>query len=421
MDQFERLLLEHGDAIARFVYYKVPLRQDAEDLLQETYLTAHERFHTLRDPDAFKAWVISIARNKINDYFRQKARQMDIPLDEVAENRLCYGRCDTSGTDVIEETLNKLKNREKQILYLYFFQNFSQCDIARKLGIPEGTVKSRLYHAKQHFKENYPYPPKRKGDLFMKNIPNRMPDYRIEKLEAAPFPVHHEELPGMLIVPRIGEKLTFASYDDPDKKLSNQERLQVKGPVTIHGVQGVEIEREYTDGTETGTRTIFAQLTDSFCRYLGGMSKTEDGGLQIVTFMDGDAFTYSYEVGEDNCGFPVERTAQGQITETDTGLTVCPGRDVSDIVGRYRVELNGKNYDTVRLVNVEKSAHGGILTEQYLDQSGRTVLWRRFNHEAWKISGNQKPWSAQLPDSERLLVNGEVYVHWYDCITEYVL
>jgi len=63
----------------------------------------------------------------------------------------------------------------------------------------------------------------------------------------------------------------------------------------------------------------------------------------------------------------------------------------------------------------------GAVTEQYLDKNGRTILWRRFNRDDWAIDRFGKRWSEQLPENERLTINGDTYVHWYDCITDYIL
>ena len=58
----------------------------------------------------------------------------------------------------------------------------------------------------------------------------------------------------------------------------------------------------------------------------------------------------------------------------------------------------------------------GMISEQYLSREGRTVLWRRFNRDDWRSDRYGGTWSERLPDNERLMVNGEVYVHWYDCL-----
>ena len=52
----------------------------------------------------------------------------------------------------VRETLEELGDKDKQILYLYYFRELPQADIAKRLGVPLGTVKSRLYNAKASFK-----------------------------------------------------------------------------------------------------------------------------------------------------------------------------------------------------------------------------------------------------------------------------
>lgn len=397
----------------------MPSAEDAEDVLQESFLAAFRQFQSLKNEESFKAWLLGIARHKCNDYFRKKAKLLEIPLDEVHESKLCYGSCGVSETPAAEETLSRLGEKEKQILYLYFWEELPQSDIAAKLNIPLGTVKSRLHTAKQKFKEHYPYHlDSAKGDLAMKNLPEILPDYTITKSTQAPFEVRHEELPGMLIVPRMGEKLSFGMYDFPEKKLTGTYHLAVTGNVSIHGVRGVEISSEYldTDGSKEES-IIFAQLTDSHCRYLGGMSVDKDGLRHITTFLDGDTFSEAYGIGEDNCGFEVVRRPKGIITACDNGLVTDAKDDISDIVGRYTVIIDGKTYDTVRLIDMQFSRNSCMMCEYYLGRNGRTVLWRRFNKDDWAIERYGKKWTEALPDNEKITINGDVYVHWYDCIT----
>ena len=418
MKIFEALLSAHSGSVERFVKYRMP-PEDADDVLQEIYITAYQKFETLKNHDSFKAWILSIAKSKCNDYFRAKAKRMEIPLDDLIERSFTYGKNGRTAASVVRDTLETLGDKDKQMLYLYFWKELPQAEIAKKLDIPLGTVKSRLHIAKENFKKAYPYPPKEsKGASVMtKALPKSLPKYTITKSEKAPFDVKHEELPGMLIIPRIGEKLTFGMYDQPQNTLTGFYTLQVNTPVIIHGVEGVEIEKKYIEGTEIqDDRSIFAQLTDRFCRYLGAIKAEKNGAKKLMTFLDED-FSLAYGIGEDNCGFPVHRTAQGIITENQGALSANISGDVSDIVGRYSITINNKRYDTVRLIFMEDR----ILTEQYLDQNGRTILWRRFNRNDWGLERYGKPWTEKLPENERLTVNGAVFVHWYDCITDYIL
>ena len=88
MDKFESLLESERVSIERFVRFRISSKADADDILQEVFLTAYQKFSDLKDKRAFKSWIISIARNKCNDYFRKKATQYEIPIDDLTEKKL---------------------------------------------------------------------------------------------------------------------------------------------------------------------------------------------------------------------------------------------------------------------------------------------------------------------------------------------
>jgi len=169
MDEFEKQLDSVRIAVERFVRYRLPSQTDADDVLQEIYLTAYQRFAQLKNKDSFKAWIISIARNKCNDYFRMKAAQMEISIEELTRKEFAVNRRGISVVHTVRETLDLLGDKDKQILYLYFWKEMPQLEIAKLLDIPIGTVKSRLHTAKQHFKDKYPYSAaKPKGETTMR-------------------------------------------------------------------------------------------------------------------------------------------------------------------------------------------------------------------------------------------------------------
>ena len=84
------------------------------------------------------------------------------------------------------------------------------------------------------------------------------------------------------------------------------------------------------------------------------------------------------------------------------------------------MQINGKTFDTICLV-LHEAYSSGTLSEQFIDRNGRTVLWRRFNADDWHLAHYGRRWSEMLPKEERIIVNGQTYVHWYDCITNYIL
>ena len=154
MDDFEILLRGCTSFIERFVRYRLPSAFDADDVLQEVYLAAYEGFGRLSDKSNFKSWLIGIARNKCNDYYRKQAKTSEIPLDEISESVFCCSRIGLTETNHVRDTMESLAAKDREILHLYFFCDMPQSEIAARLGIPVGTVKSRLHTAKTNFKSN---------------------------------------------------------------------------------------------------------------------------------------------------------------------------------------------------------------------------------------------------------------------------
>lgn len=428
MTEFEILLNECKNAVERFVRFKLSSKSDADDILQETYLTAFTKFHTLADKSHFKAWIISIARNKCNDYYRKQAKNTDIPIDELTGLSLTSSRFGIVEQHDVYDTLEELSERDRQIIDLFYLQGYSQKDIANMLVIPNGTVKSRLHAARNNFKRLYlsdtVY---RKVDENMKKLPEIMPVYTIAELDKEPFPVKWEELMGWFIVPRLDEKLNWAIYDFPKRGRTEYVEMQVVGKAEVHGIEGVEITAKQYSPTDcnkiyndkTAERTFVAQLTDTHCRFLAE-SHISNGVKKFYTFLDGDDFLPNWGFGENNCDNETDIFAKGDIIRNGDKITALDKPFLLDVVGRYEVKISGKVYDTICVMDIETYS-GGVVSEQYLDKNGRTILWRRFNRNDWAKDHYKKNWTEILPNNERITVNGEIYVHWYDCITDYIL
>jgi len=421
------------NALKRFMYYKLPSKADGDDIFQETLLTAYLRRDTLKNPDGFKAWLLRIAANKCNDFYRKHAKQSEIPTDDaVLENALSQTRYGLTIAETVQESLDYLDCKDSQLLRLVYIERLPQAKIAKLLNIPIGTVKSRLHTAKKRFKSIYPYPPsttrqKLEGENNMKKFPNKLPEYKIIKSEEAPFPVKWEETMGWFIVPRLGEKITWAMYDWPEKTRSEEYELEVIGRASVHGIDGVEIvarehgggQHEATPDNRNITRTFVAQLTDTHCRFLA-QSHYDGQVKRLYTFLDGDDFLDNWGFGEDNCGNEVNLKPKGLIQRDGHIIQTQDAPSLLDVVGRYAVTIGDKTYDCLCVMDVE-TYDTGVLSEQFIDTHGRTVLWRRFNRDDWNMKTYKQLWSEKLPKNQQLTVNGELYVHWYDCITDYVL
>lgn len=263
----------------------------------------------------------------------------------------------------------------------------------------------------------------------MKKLPDMLPEYTIEKSPLSPFAVKWEELPGWSIIPRLGEKLSWALYDMPSRKRTEWTDMEVVGRAEVHGIEGVEfvaVQHDTENYYRTGAineieRRFVAQLTETHCRFLAE-SHPEDGVRKCYTFLDGASFLDNWGFGPDNCGQETDLHRKGILTREGDTITgeMKPNLQSQDVVGRYIVTIGGKVYDTVCVMDIE-CFDDSVASEQFVDQNGRTVLWRRFNRDDWAFHRYGKKWTELLPDNQRLLVNGQTYVHWYDWISDYIL
>lgn len=164
---FRDLVEAHADRIFNYLYHLLGDREEAEDLAQETFLRAWQSLERFRGGAAFSTWLYRIATNLAVDAVRRRRRRcpaesLDAPVEtEDGEiRREVVGRVAGPDEELVREELQRavwasireLPPKLQPVLVLYDFQQLSYEEIARILRIPLGTVKSRLFHARQQLK-----------------------------------------------------------------------------------------------------------------------------------------------------------------------------------------------------------------------------------------------------------------------------
>jgi RNA polymerase sigma-70 factor (ECF subfamily) len=152
-DAFAELIKRYEKPLRYFVCRLLDDAQIAEDIFQETWLTVIRQIHTLRDADAFRAWLYRVARNKVYQQLRTKNRFS--PLDE--NTAIINGNHDdvfcAEDAAKIHKCLKKLVPEHREVLMLRFLEQMSYQQIAEVLNCNPGTVKSRIYYAKRSLRE----------------------------------------------------------------------------------------------------------------------------------------------------------------------------------------------------------------------------------------------------------------------------
>ena len=161
-DRYERGLRDH---VRRIV------RDDAaaDDLTQEVFLRLWRRAEQWTGQGAFQAWLLRIATNLALNHLRSVRRRREQPLefhapsdDAEEENRAPAWMIDTSSLgpdEVLEQAeqrrllhrfVGELSEEKQEVFRMIHDAQMETRDVAQRLGIPEGTVKSRIHHARRH-------------------------------------------------------------------------------------------------------------------------------------------------------------------------------------------------------------------------------------------------------------------------------
>lgn len=121
---------------------------DAWDLAQDTWLRIFQALHTLRDPRTLPAFLYMTARNAAitRKRIRDPLADGDAHLPEAANANCAFIAFDDA--EQVHHALDQLPLPQREALTLYFLEELSIDEIAQVLGVPGGTVKSRLHYAK---------------------------------------------------------------------------------------------------------------------------------------------------------------------------------------------------------------------------------------------------------------------------------
>ena len=151
-----RELVNHWEP--RLYYYLrrlVENENDVWDILQETWLAVFQNIRKLQDPLKFSAWLYQISHNKAVNLLRKENRYTQMTVEQTAD--YCQNNTTVLAvneqTELVHELLGKLKLAHREVLTLHFLEGFSIQEMARIIGISEGTAKSRLYYAKHKLHE----------------------------------------------------------------------------------------------------------------------------------------------------------------------------------------------------------------------------------------------------------------------------
>lgn len=151
--KWSKLYDDHAPHV-RAILYRMGIGDELDDLVQECFIKAWKGLESFRGESSLKTWISRIAVNVAHDHFRRKG--INIGSEELDEETLAAASIepgDSSAQDVIRRALEALSFSHREVLVLHVIEEHSVEEVGEILGIAAGTVKSRLFHARENLQK----------------------------------------------------------------------------------------------------------------------------------------------------------------------------------------------------------------------------------------------------------------------------
>ncbi|MBL8067840.1 MAG: RNA polymerase sigma factor [Armatimonadetes bacterium] len=154
-EALRKLVCEHYAQVFRFCARRVG-PQAAADLTQEVFLTMQQSIKRFEERSSFSTWLLGIANNHCRTFSRTKKTEW-LSLDNWFEPSATF-ESRVIDREFVNAALSKLSAEHREVVVLHELDGLSYPEISQLLGVPQGTVKSRLHHAFQNLRKSCVHP-----------------------------------------------------------------------------------------------------------------------------------------------------------------------------------------------------------------------------------------------------------------------
>ena len=158
---FDRLVVKYSPRLYGLVYNMTSNHEDTNDLLQDIFAKAYRSINGFRGKSSFYTWMHSISVNMTINFLKKRGRRYAMSLDDIDSNiqndkefiELTATASPVRETDLAElqqrlnEAMMKLSYEHRAVVTMFDIQGMPHAEIAKVMGVSEGTVRSRLFYA----------------------------------------------------------------------------------------------------------------------------------------------------------------------------------------------------------------------------------------------------------------------------------
>ncbi|MFI7226357.1 SigE family RNA polymerase sigma factor [Nonomuraea angiospora] len=153
---FRKFVVDRSGALFRTAYLLTGDRHTAEDLVQSALVKTAAKWRSLRDPAAIEGYVRRVMYHEQVSWWRRRSRVAEVSTGRPPE-RIDAGHADVADLRVVmRAALARLTPRQRTMLVLRYFEDLSETEIARLLGVRVGSVRSQIYRSLERLKKTAP-------------------------------------------------------------------------------------------------------------------------------------------------------------------------------------------------------------------------------------------------------------------------
>jgi len=153
-EKLEEFMNLYSKKIFNFLNYAIGNKEEAKDLVQDVFFKVYKSLPKFRGDSSPYTWIYKIAINTLRNYIKKKKAKKFFSLEKIPEEIGMGYDPPSRPPSILYDAFKEMPQDLKEVILLYYYEEYGTREISEILDIPEGTVKSRLYRAREFIK-NY--------------------------------------------------------------------------------------------------------------------------------------------------------------------------------------------------------------------------------------------------------------------------
>lgn len=153
-DAYRQLVEEYGNKLLKTCCLILKDREEAEDVVQETFIRVFNKIDTFKEKSGLYTWIYAIALNLSRDRMRMKQDMLELKDELIGNNDLEAQVEMNIDKELLRKEIFEMNSLYREVLVLFYFEELSIKEISNLLNEKEGTIKSKLFRGRNILKES---------------------------------------------------------------------------------------------------------------------------------------------------------------------------------------------------------------------------------------------------------------------------